>query len=306
MQLSSTARIAGCLLAAGLWAGVPAATSEDVIPAQANASQREAMPRTIEWRSDYARALDAAQQERKFALLWFFEPEQADAMAALEQGPLAAPGIAEVLEERYVAVRLPVGARRDGSDETLLAHPAFGELGGQAGLAIVDLTDEASPHFRRVVSVYPFRRGPITAERLAVLLTLPKGSLTQRTLIYAVRTHPETPQSAQGHFSYVLAEETAKHSGHQASIRLQGHHQWESRFHAINAQLPGGLVAREVCAESWPGQDLLDAAEECVASWRQSAGHWAAVSQRHTLFGYDMQRGANGVWYATGIFASRP
>jgi hypothetical protein len=140
---------------------------------------------------------------------------------------------------------------------------------------------------------------------LAVLLDLPRGSLTQRTLIFAVRTHPELPASTAGHFSQMLTRETENHAWHQANIMLQGHHNWNTRFHAINAELPWGLAAREVCAESWPGQSLVEAAEECVHSWRQSSGHWEAVRSRHLLFSYDMKRGTNGVWYATGIFAGR-
>jgi hypothetical protein len=173
------------------------------------------------------------------------------------------------------------------------------------GIAVLDMTDEASPHFRQVVSVYPFSRGPITAKELAVLLDLPKGTLTQRTLTFAVQTHPERPASAASDFSELLARETENHAFHQAQIRLQGHHQWASRFQSINAQLPPGLVAQEVCAESWPGQGLVEAAEECVDSWRHSSAHWDAVSRRHVLFGYDMKRGANGVWYAAGIFARK-
>jgi len=120
-----------------------------------------------------------------------------------------------------------------------------------------------------------------------------------------VRTHPERPASADGQFSSLLAHETQSHARHQASINLQGHHNWESRFHAINARLPSGLTAREVCAESWPGQGLVEAAEECVYSWRRSSGHWEAVRSRHDLFAYDMKRGSNGIWYAAGIFAGR-
>lgn len=69
--------------------------------------------------------------------------------------------------------------------------------------------------------------------------------------------------------------------------------------------LPADLVAQEICAESWPGQSLVEAAQECVHSWRHSSGHWDAVGTRHPLFSYDMQRGATGIWYATGIFGRR-
>ncbi len=56
-------------------------------------------------------------------------------------------------------------------------------------------------------------------------------------------------------------------------------------------------------AESWPNEDLVEACVDCVHSWRQSPGHWSAVQDRHRMFGYDIKRGVNGIWYATGIFA---
>ena len=73
----------------------------------------------------------------------------------------------------------------------------------------------------------------------------------------------------------------------------------------IGQKLPGGLSAQEVVAESWPNESLIDAAVDCVASWRQSPGHWGAVKRRQPLFGYDMRLGRNGIWYATGIFGNR-
>jgi hypothetical protein len=266
-----------------------------------------ASPAAPIWHTDYHAALDAAEAEQKLALLWLYDPHEASENEHFERHVLAQPAVAEAISAGFVDARLPraVQVASDGRQITLLDHPAFAEMQHSAGLAIVDLRDKESPLFRQVVSVYPFTRGAITAEKIAVLLYLPPGSLTQRTLVFAVRTHPEHPASTDGHWSPILAHETQSHAEHQARILLQGHHQWESRFHSINAQLPGGLAAREVCAESWPGQGLLEAAEECVHSWRQSPGHWEAVSSRHPLFGYDMRRGANGVWYAAGIFASR-
>jgi hypothetical protein len=83
---------------------------------------------------------------------------------------------------------------------------------------------------------------------------------------------------------------------------LQGHHQWDTRFQRINTKLPPDTLACEVCAESWPGENLVEAAIECVRCWRFSEGHWSAVRAEHSVWGYDMKRGTNGIWYATGIF----
>jgi hypothetical protein len=271
------------------------------------AGERTSSSTAIVWRENYHEAMHQAEIGGKMLLLWFVHPDWAANDAAFEQGVLQQADIAQTIHQRFVAAKLSVGTTLQSHDQParLLDHPAFAEMLGTAGLAILDLTDPASPHYRRVVSVYPFQREYVAKDRLAALLDLPLGTLTQRTLIFAIRTHPERPASANSHLSPLLAQESERHAFHQASISLQGHHNWESRFHAMNARLPEGLLAQEVCAESWPGQTLVEAADDCVASWRQSPGHWEAVSSRHVLFAFDMKHGANGVWYATGIFARR-
>jgi hypothetical protein len=47
---------------------------------------------------------------------------------------------------------------------------------------------------------------------------------------------------------------------------------------------------------------MNDAAREMYRSWRLSSGHWSAVNGRCDYYGYAMRRGANGTWYACGIF----
>ena len=208
----------------------------------------------------------------------------------------------------YVCVQLPLDAKItvDGKEVTLLEHAAFHEMLGRPGIAIVDFRSSDRQAAGAVVSTFPITEKLwYTPEQMAVILDLPPGTLTQRTLIYAVRIHPDKPASTDGELSPDLLEEAQSHSQYQADIRLQGHHFWESRFQRIVARLPGGLTAREVCAESWPGENLVEAAIECVRCWRLSDGHWSAVRAPNRCFGYDMKRGSNGVWYATGIFGAR-
>jgi hypothetical protein len=258
------------------------------------------------WQSDYFAAYETARNDGKSLLVWFPPDQLQDADEKFEQS-LADERFASALQS-LVCVKVPQSTKVEikGQPVWLLGHPAFGELLKMPGLAMVDLRDKASEHYGNVVSAYPFRSGkPLDAEKLQVLLELPTGTLTQRTLIFAVRTHAEKPRSTTGIFDPLLASETQKHSVHQASITLQGHHNWDRRFQLISAKLPDRLLAQEVCAESWPGQNLVEAAEECVDSWRQSSGHWSAVSGAHPRYGYDMKRGRNGVWYATGIFGKR-
>jgi hypothetical protein len=256
--------------------------------------------------ADYQPAREAAEAGHKPLVVWFYDPAAIEKNGQFQLGVLAQESIAQTLAADFVAAAVAVESKLNAESEgRLIDHAAFAELRGGPGLAIVDFADEASPTHGTVVSIYPFSRGPITADRLAVLLNLPAGTLTQRTIVFAIRTHPERPASAAGEMHPLLAAEAASHVRHQASINVQGHHNWNARFHAINARLPAGHVAYEVCAESWPGQSLVDAAEECVDSWRQSSGHWSHVSRGDQYYGYDMQRGTNGVWYATGIFGRR-
>lgn len=257
------------------------------------------------WHDDYGRAVAEAKASGKMLVVYFTQGLD-DSSARQFEKELQDSGVGRALA-KYVCVRLPLNARIrvQGESTGLLEHAAFREMLGRPGIAILDFENPRDAHFGHVVSAFPFDPGRShKAATLRVILGLPKGSLTQRTLIYAVRIHPDRPASTQGEFNPVLADEAEDHSRHQARIRLQGHHAWESRFHQINARLSdGGAGAQEVVAESWPGETLVEAAIECVNSWRQSPGHWSAVRARHRAFGYDMKRGSNGVWYATGIFA---
>jgi hypothetical protein len=264
----------------------------------------------VVWGDNYRTGMDQAKADRRLALVWF-SGETASFDDNIERLVSEHPPLADKLQSAFVPIRVPLAKLREqdkgevGPAGRLVDHPAFAELRGQPGLAIVDYREESGPHYGMVVSVYPFAEGPLSAGDLAALLDLPAGSLTSRTLVFALRTHPDHPESTWADDHPVLADEASRHAAHQARIRLQGHHGWEHRFHAINARLPAGHVANEVCAESWPGQTLVAAARECVASWRQSSGHWSHVSRPAAYYGYDMQRGANGTWYAAGIVAHR-
>jgi hypothetical protein len=258
----------------------------------------------LPWYSSYAEAVEVARREAKMLLICFHHPGKCEICEQFAQEALAHPDTAGKLKH-YVRARLPVNTKipAEEGEIAVLEHAAFAEMQGRPGVAIIDFADHEAPYYGYVVSTFPFLTGrPYTPREMAVMLDLPRGTLTQRTLVYAVRTHPDGPASTEGELAPYLAEEARRHSEHQARIRRQGHHNWERRFHRINGKLPRGLLACEVCAESWPGEGLVEAAIECVRCWRLSSGHWRAVRGRHPVYGYDMKRGSNGVWYATGVF----
>jgi len=246
---------------------------------------------------DYGAATAAARQSQSM-LLVSVEPTGGNPADTAGQH-LERPDV----QQRFAASGTPWVFCRIGMQDAgagLVGDPALVEMRRGPGLFVVDY---AHGEFTgRIVSILPrtpgkyYRFSPSHIDELA---SLPAGTLTQRSLILAVRLHPENPQSTQGTCDPQLCREAAAHSGHQASIRRQGHHNWQTRSQRIAG---GGGGASEVCAESWENQDLLDSCVDCVASWRQSSGHWNAVRSPQAAYGYDIRRGSNGIWYATGIF----
>lgn len=280
-------------------------------------AQPHAPAKPLVWLDDYRAATDKAKAENKLVLIHFYrQSDQSkkeaatafDSVANIEK-ELAEPGVRERLD-RYVLAKLPVEVKIkvNGESTDLLKHGAFSEMRNGPGLAIVDYTDEKKEHYGYVVSVLPFTPGKyyrFRSSHLVELLNLPIGTLTQRSMIFAVRIHPERPASTTGEDDPVLLSEAKSHSEYQAQVRVQGHHHWDSRFMRIIGRLLGRGKSGspvEVVAESWPQQDLMDSCVDCVASWRQSDGHWSAVSARQASYGYDIRLSDNGIWYATGIF----
>ena len=262
----------------------------------------------INWYTDYPTALQAAKDQARMLFIYFYTPERDAAGERFEQKSLPDLRVRRQLEG-YVAVKLPVNTEVEvnGKPTRLLDHGAFSAMEHEQGIAILDFAHPRAEQYGRVVTAVPFVEGrtyQYQPKHLSIILDLPPGTVTQRTLIFAVRIHPEAPASVKGQFDQGLAAEAKSHSNYQASSRVQGHQQWDSRFQRISGRLPWGLRAQEIVAESWPHEGLLDAAIDCVQSWRQSSGHWRAVRSWQPRFGYDMQRGSNGIWYATGIFGN--
>jgi hypothetical protein len=272
----------------------------------------------IVWETDYATAYKLAKKDRKLLVL-YFDPHPPVRIAASEVGETTDP-VDKVLTEMqnrdhlddFVFARLTMDVTAEDGNRTirLIDHPAFAEIRNGGGIAVIDLAHQNTAYYTYVVSVLPLAPGRyyrFRPEFVPVTLELPEGTLTQRMMVFAVRIHPEGPASTRSSANPVLEDEAASHSRYQAQICSTGHHQWESRFQRIIGRLfgrgtPG--TPKEIVAESWPNENLIDSCIDCVDSWRQSSGHWAAVRSPHDSYGYDIQLGRNGIWYATGIFAN--
>jgi hypothetical protein len=206
---------------------------------------------------------------------------------------------------QYVLLKLPLDAvtkTPDGSEMKILAMPEFGEMIKHPGLAVIDFENEGEPYFGQLVGVMPFWRGVAPApEETLTFLTLPRGTLTQRTLIYAMRIHPDHPLSTEGEPSPLIAQAATEHSEYQAEKNVLGHQNYGTRSSRLLDALGGGSPS-EICAQSWSDESLYEAAIGCVRAWRHSSAHWSMAKKPHTYYGYDIVRGKNGAWYATGIF----
>lgn len=250
-------------------------------------------PLAVQRIDDYA-AASAAAREANAMLLVSIEPGSAEA-----SDPVGDRLDSPQVQEQFAQAGVPwVVCRLSLADAaTLVTDPGLVEMRGGPGVFVVDHAH--APWRGRIVSILPRTPGRyyrFEPRHVDELVSLPPGSLTQRSMILAVRIHAERPRSTEGLCDPGLCTAAESHSAHQARIHRQGHHGWEKRSRHL------GGPAAEVCAESWEHQDLLDSCVDCVASWRHSTGHWRAVSGTHAAYGYDIRRGSNGIWYATGIF----
>lgn len=261
----------------------------------------------LEWLADYGDAMRIAKAQQKMMCVWFHGAPRNPFDRSFETVSLPDPKVVTLLD-RFVLVKLPTTATItvDGKPVRLLEHGAFKELQRGPGLALIDFAHRDTEHYGYVVTTLPFTPGKyyrFRPDHLPVALNLPAGTLTQRTLIFAVRIHPERPASTQGQIDPNLVNAAKSHSHYQARILVQGHHHWDARFPRLR-RLLFGLRPQEIVAESWPQEGLVDAAVDVVDSWHHSSGHWQAVYSNQNRFGYDMKKGSNGIWYATGLFGN--
>jgi hypothetical protein len=258
------------------------------------------------WLTDYAQASQLAREQKKDLLIYFRADQQLDAV-------LADPVLQSRLA-KFVLLRAPADYEFQG--KRLLSHPALAEMLGKPGLAIVSLHDKDLPTFNTAISVHPLvgsRYGWVPGygvNEIAAILDLPRdATLSQRSMIYAVSVHPERPRSILGLAHPGLLGHTQRHSLRQAAMNNQHHANIIAAAQQITAETGTPINNQsEVVAESWGnfvgGENVLEACFSCVDAWRHSPGHWSAVAGEHRYYGYDIAKGANGTWYATGFFSN--
>jgi len=261
----------------------------------------------LTWHTDYASAYEAARQAKKMLFIFFRDESRPHIADSYERDVLSHTQLRERLNG-VVRVVLPTDVATPGKPlETdaarLLDHAAFAFMYKRQGIAMLDLTDKHSTHFGQVVSAHPFSQGRYyTVHGTELVIGLPRGTITQRTLVWAVREHAAGPLSTTGQCHDALLQQANRHSQLQAQFESVGHHDWGTRYNEI--AVATGRSASEVAASSWGAQSLVEAAQQIVQNWAGSGAHWGMVATPQALYGYDMVRAASGNWYGTGIFAN--
>jgi len=261
----------------------------------------------LDWHTDYTVAYREAREARKMLLVFFRDEAAPNIAACYERDVLAADELLEPLS-KFVRVALPLDATgpvRDDAetmDVKLLKHSAFKYMYGRQGIAVIDLTEPDSELYGHVVSAHPFTPGKhYTARGTKLVLGLPRGTVTQRALIYAVRLHPAAPVSTtEGKCHGYLCKQARNSSNLMATYGSVGHHDWGTRYGEIASQT--GKSAQEVAAMSG-NRSMIDAAIELVDQWYGSPAHWQIMSAPASIFGYDLVRDSAGNWWGTGLFA---
>ncbi len=256
------------------------------------------------WMTDYDLATERAIREKKDLVILFQDDRELE--DALRD--------ADVRKSLSAFVCLRVSTKFEYHGKRLLDYGALEDMMGKPGLVIVSYHDDQLPQHGEPISVHPlvgsrYRWVPAYgAEQVKIILDLPaRATVTQRSMIYAVRVHPEQPASVGGECHAAFLSHAQAHSQRQASMRRQHHADLIGASNWLRSQGADFSGASEVVAESWGnvvgGENVLEAAFSCIDAWRQSSGHWRAVAGQQRFFGYDIARAANGTWYATGIFA---
>jgi len=261
----------------------------------------------LDWHTDYAEAYRQAQDERKMLLLFFRDEADPRIADIYERDVLSSDELAEPLTG-VVRVVLPQDAVRpfripELPDLPILKHSSFKFMYGRQGIAMIDLTEPDSELYGHVVSAHPFSAGRMyTVRGTKIVLGLPRGTVTQRALIYAVRLHPAAPISTTaGKCHDYLCKQARQSSRLMAAYGSVGHHDWGTRYGEIAAQT--GRAAMEVAAMSG-NHSLIEASIEVVNQWYGSPAHWQIMSTPAAIFGYDLVRDATGNWWGTGVFAN--
>jgi hypothetical protein len=263
-------------------------------------AQTQDVAETDGWLHDYLEAYRQAKAEKKYLFVVFEEPGKEGKLVNFA-----------VEDDEHVFVRVSTDAKlSEDAKQTIRQHNAFHWLASRSGVAIIDLKNDAFSG--DVVSVMPEYK-LTSSQNVIELLNLPPGTITQRTFVWAIRTHRAGPQSTD---TSTADPSMMNYAARYASLMVNksmgsGRPHLNGSMWVMPAQQHGFMhyPGTEILSTTWPNQPLgiVEGAEALVDTWHDAyggrrTGHWGACANPCSSYGYDMAYDhENSMWYGIGI-----
>jgi hypothetical protein len=271
----------------------------------------ESPAESLSWHSDYLAAYVEASQEKRYLLMLFRETiVGGEPLATIDSvfGPSMRPML-----EQFSRVELPLNAampilsdktneaQKDELPNLLLKHRSFRHLGMQSGIAVVDLTDPTSPNHAQVVSVLRLpENGQFNDDGLMLALNLPKGAISQRTLLYAIRSTVPDSSLSMREFSPTLIELAHRNSRYMANAGRVGIFDQETRQQRIEQDFGSQAEVKQLVFATESESSIQDAALQAVTSWIGTSESFDILDAPAKAMGMDMfQNSESGRWFVT-------
>ena len=271
----------------------------------------EAPAESLSWHNDYLAAYVEASREKRFLLMLFRE----NAVGGEPLSPTESvfdPSLRPMLEQ-FSRVELPLNAampdisksnqdaEQNGLPDLLLKHRSFRHLGMRPGIAVVDLTDPASPNHARVVSALPLpESGQFNNADLMLALNLPQGAISQRTLLFAIRSTVPDSSLSMRDFSQTLIELAHRNSRFMANAGQVGSFDLENRAQQVEKEFGSQADLRELVFATETETTIHDAALQAVTSWISNSESFDILDSPAKAMGMEMfQNSESGRWYVT-------
>ena len=286
-------------------------SSVDPLPGVDDQPAPENIATRLDWHEDYVAAFAEASQRKQYLLMLFRDktetrPRQSSASS------LFAPSLQPMLEQ-FIRVELPVNtampatfestATADQNDlpQLLLNHRSFRHLGVQPGIVVVDLTDPESANYARVVSSIPLPGdGLLSTDELMLAFNLPKGTISQRTLLLAIRRNVPDSSLSMREFSATLVEQARRNSRMMAHSEQSVSFEQDLRREAVVREFGPRVELLELVFATENRTTVQDAALQAVNSWSASSDSFEVLTTPAKAMGMDMfQSPETGRWYVT-------
>lgn len=264
----------------------------------------------LAWHRDYLTAYVEAAQQKRYLLMLFHEDNLQ--VEAPFSSAMFAPSMRPMLEQ-FSRVELPLdvtvprnadsGEAEKQSDvpELLLQHRSFRHLGVRPGLAIVDLTDPESANYARVVSVIPVpKAGAFSDREVMIALDLPTGSISQRTLLFMIRSTVPDSSLSMREFSPQLVELAHRSCRYMAHAGQLGSFDEDFRQNRIRETFGPQAELKQLLYATESEVTIHVAALQAVESWIESSETFDVLNGPAQAMGMDMfQASESGRWYVT-------